>query len=281
MNKTQFYRTILAGAVLGLAVAGVVNVHQASAAVAEDCRNVTVTDRPSPDSGEDGNNWATTTVDRKTEVCATEKPATGDWTYRATVTDTGTFETLAGNSPGKDAAGAQLKGGFKGNVSGHFGATFTAPAWTATTKLDGPAKTVTTGKWIETAFPGDEKFTESGSVVDWAWTYTTCGGKGEKWVNSEDGNSGDITEKPCPTVSPSPSPSPSASVTASPSPSASVTPTRTPGAGQPAPSQSTSSAGLPVTGPRAIIWVSVAGVLIAAGVAALTATRRRRDRFEA
>lgn len=184
--RKVFAATVVAFlASLGLALVA----SPASADVA--CDTVTVEGRTGPDSGENGNDWATTKITRVLKVCATEA-AEGDWTYNATVTDSGEFTTLAGESPGKDLV--TIKAGLIGTVNGGFKATFTAPEWDGT--LEKPDPQTSTGKWIETAFPG-ARFTEAGSVADWGWTYNRCGENGEWWVNAESGNRGDIVGAPC------------------------------------------------------------------------------------
>lgn len=189
-----------ASAIVGLGVLALTTPAQAETTT--DCKTVTVLGRSGPDSGENGNNWATTTITRKLEVCATGKPETGDWTYKATVADTGTFVTSAGESPG--IALFTLKGGFTGKVVGGFSATFDAPKWVDTFTLTAPTKSTPTGDWVKTAFGGTPKFDSKGPVAGWGWTYTntTCSGDGQKWVNAETGNSGDITEKACAVVTP-------------------------------------------------------------------------------
>lgn len=173
---------------------GVVALSSTPAQAVQDCRTVTVSNRVSLDSGENQNNWATDTVTRKLTVCATETPDSGDWTYKATVADNGSFVTLAGDSPGAGTT-KKLAGGFKGNIVGGFDARFTAPKWAAEFSLTSPPKATTTGEWVKTAFP---TATFVGASVDnWSWTYTTCNGSGEKWINAQTGNSGDITEKVC------------------------------------------------------------------------------------
>jgi hypothetical protein len=248
----KFTLTAAAGV---LVLAGLVVATPAQAA-ADDCTTVTVQNRVSPDSGENGNNWATTTLTRKLKVCVVSKPAEGVWTYKATVTDNGTFVTLAGDSPGAGTT-AKLKGGFKGDVAGGFTATFTAPReWDGS--LTKPAASTKTGDWVKAAFP-TATFDTAGAVAGWGWTYTTCAG--EKWVNAEKGNSGDITEKACPTKSPTAKP---------------TTPGAPPAAGNPG-----AGGSLPVTGVSGSTLAGGGLALLVLGTIAIGLARRKRVRIEA
>lgn len=215
-------KALSALALMTLVVVGLLLPAPASAA-AGDCATVTVANRVGKDSGLNGD-WADTTITRVTKVCTTSEPTEGLWSYKAEVTDSGEFVTLAGaKSPGEKAT--TLNGGARGTVNGGFTAEFTAPAWDG--KLDTPAASTPTGEWVAKAFKGDEQFGVGGPVAGWGWNYNLCGEKGEWWVNAEAGNSGDITERICPVASESPSPTPSQTTT-SPSPSTSASPTTSP-----------------------------------------------------
>lgn len=223
-------RKALTATVAGLMLAFGFALVASPAQAAEACKTVTVEGRSGPDSGENGNDWATATLTRTLKVC-TAGGATDDWTYNATVTDSGEFVTLAGDSPGAGTT-AKLAGGVTGTVNGGFKATFTAKAnWDGKETLVTPPAATPTDRWVETAFPG-ANFTAAGPVAEWRWVYNLCGPDGEWWVNAEAGNSGDITEKACP----SPSPTPSETVTESPSPTPSQSESQSP-----SPSPSTSS----------------------------------------
>jgi LPXTG-motif cell wall-anchored protein len=221
-------------------------------ATTDDCASVTVTGRVSGDSGVKGNDWATTTLNRKTVVCVKAKPETGDWTLTADVTDRGTFKTLPGWSPNGTAT---LKGGFKGDVVGEFHATFSAPKWDGS--LVKPSPSTKTSDWVAAVFPG-AKF--DGSPTDrYKWTYTTCAGKGETHVQTDAANTGDITERACATASASPTPT--AKPSTSPKASASAV------------------ASLPVTGDRTNVPAVAGGALAAVvvGVVLLVWARRRSE----
>ncbi len=146
--------------------------------------------------------------DPEFNVCDLVKQFRLRWEYHAVAADEGTFKTLAGATRSPEA-GAALLGDVPGTLVGGFSANFTAPAhWCSfdTSWLDG---TISNGKaprsseWVQTLF-GDKA---KGDLInnDWTWTYTTCS---EEWMETGDGNTGDITGKPCATPSPSPSTTP-------------------------------------------------------------------------
>lgn len=253
---------ILATGVLALA-------SPAQATQAVDCKTVAVDLTGRPDSGVKGNNWALNDMTRTMKVCALADPVEGaepgtlSW-YTATVTDGGTFVTQAGDSP---AGTATLAGGMKGKVTGDFTATFTATASWGDYNADALKDKTPTAEWVATAFPG-ARFNDAGPVAKWSWTYTTCDGKGETWVNADAGNSGDIAEAACPTAGPTTPPA--------------TDPTTDPTVPATAPAAGGGGGSLPVTGAKVATVVSLGfgavifGVLLVAG-----AVRRRRTMFEA
>lgn len=184
-------------------------------------------------------------------VCDLVKKFHLKWQYHADGVDKGTFKTLVGATRSPEA-GAALLGDVPGTVVGGFSADFIAPAHWCSFDDSDLAGTIDTGDaprssgWVTALFGEKAK----GDLIndDWAWTYTTCS---EKWVNSGEGNSGDITGKPCPTT---PAPTTSA-------PPAVVT------------------AQLPVTGASVTSPAVIGGVLVVVGaalLAGLALTRRRR-----
>jgi LPXTG-motif cell wall-anchored protein len=233
-----------------LATFGVLAGAMPAQAAADDCKTVTVELPARPDSGVKGNDWATNTMKRELTVCAIATPAEGDWTYRANVGDIGTFTTAAGDSPDGTAT---LKGGVKGKVEGGFKAGFTAPkSWDGKATLTTPAASTSTSDWVKTAFPG-AKFDSAGAVAAWAWTYrTAC----ESWTNAEAGNSGDITERVCPTTSPTARPT-------------AYRPTVAP------PATTGPGGALPVTGTSLPLYVGGGIALLVVGAGAVWLTRRR------
>jgi LPXTG-motif cell wall-anchored protein len=273
-------RAILTYAVLPLAAAAgaVFVVAGPVAAAGSVCKTATTTLTDRPDSGLHGD-WAKDTFTRTVKLCETgpvEAAAAvaiaARSSYTATVTDAGTFTTVAGKSPD---AGVDLAAGITGYLAGGFTATFTAEAGfkhyggVFDGKTYSGTAPSTTGDWVKNLWGGGD-FTSVTNLVAWKWTYWTCGrdeGKAvEKWVNVEAGNRGDITGKACP------SPSPSASATAS----ASTGPT----AGA-SPSTGGTAGGLPVTGSNTGMYAGGGVVLLAAGAGLYLATRRRRREFSA
>lgn len=207
----------LTAVVIGAAVGVVPVAGSALAEAAPVCHDSTATLTDRPDSGVAGNDWALDAMTRKTHICETAPGV-----YAATVTDTGTFTTQAGKSP---AGAVDIQAGIHGSLAGGFTAAFTAPAGFDGYQGNYDGKTYSgsapssSGDWVKNVW-GGEGFVSVANLVDWKWTYWTCGATvdkaTEKWVNAETGNSGDITGKACP--SPSPSPSPTGSVPPAPVP---------------------------------------------------------------
>jgi hypothetical protein len=254
----------------------------AAAPPAPVCRTAVTTLVDRPDSGFHGD-WAKDAIVRTVKICETGPADTNAVTvekavarsmYTATVSDAGTFTTVAGLSPG---AGVALPAGVKGLLAGGFGATFTAKAGFKQYKgvFDGKTYSGTapssTGDWVMNLWGGND-FTSVTNLVAWKWTYWTCNKNvakaTEKWVNADpDVNLGDITGKACP------APVESASASAS---------TGGGGGGAPAASSSgTAAGGLPVTGSSVGLAVGVAVALLAVGSVLFVAARRRRREFTA
>jgi hypothetical protein len=148
-----------------------------------------------PDSG-NGGTWATDAFDRTLTVTLTNATALTD-TYTATVSDSGTFVTIAGaKTPNQSDAGEVISHSVKGTFSGTASYTITAPASDA---LGAPvpatlndnntaaAGIYTTGNWPDLAFATPA--TANVVLGAWSWTYTTPAG--ETWTdayNNGDGN---------------------------------------------------------------------------------------------
>ncbi len=145
----------------------------------------------SVDSGEGGNNWAFINYNKSIQVWAQE-----DGTFCVRVIYLGRFQGVAGQiSPG---AGGILSGTEKGSFEGGYWATVTgtlksAPGWTtnglaANTDHQCAISGICPGavSWLEQYFEPGYGFVQTW----WGWTYH--GGKNGSWVNSVDGNSGDI-----------------------------------------------------------------------------------------
>lgn len=193
-------------------------VASAATSLAEDCKTVTSHLTNHPDSGNHGT-WALDDFTRTVKVCHVPEvietaPSVSkalvvvqSWNYHVTVTDEGTFTTVAGahNSPNNGFAlignvPGTMKGGFTADVKaphdwGYFtpevldGKNFTgAPG----TEAGGPK----TSNWVKALW--SDGLDEKSSFIndDWAWTYKTCN---QQWIDSvetDDGTShaaGDIT----------------------------------------------------------------------------------------
>lgn len=133
-----------------------------------------------PDSGTNGT-WAYDAFTRTTTVydhC--------DGTYGVKLDDAGTFTTVAGTSPGDQAAPlvAGITGSFTGSAS--IVVTSETPPTDPGPTSDG---SVGSSAWAGLLFAGNV-----GVLGDWGWTYATdC----ETWVNSSAGNSGDVVGEDC------------------------------------------------------------------------------------
>jgi hypothetical protein len=141
------------------------------------------------DSGQGSNNWAYDEFVRRIQVVQT---ATG---FCATVSFSGSFETIPGTSPGKTGTVAE---GLVGTFEGGYVATFTGALNPGLNRTKGNIGSVDYGcdvagncpgyvSWLDLYFPGYAGFTYSW----WGWIYH--GGNNGSWTNASTGNSGDIT----------------------------------------------------------------------------------------
>jgi LPXTG-motif cell wall-anchored protein len=249
------------------------------------CETASTTMKARPDQGF-GGIWANDTFTRTVKICEkgratlpTTAPVTdqlqierarGFSNYEATVTDEGTFTTLAdAKSPNK---AVPITGIVTGKMTGGYTTTFIAGREFKHYKHALKDKTFTgdqgpkTSEWVKAMWGGWDYF-EQTNMVDWKWSFWTCSDKLEKatehWTNADpDVNEGDITgATPCPT----------------PTPTATATPTATTPAGGTA---GGGTGALPVTGSNTGILAGVAVVLLALGGGLFMAGRRRR-RFTA
>lgn len=142
------------------------------------------------DSGQAGNYWAFDDVNRNIQVWRT-----GSNEFCAVVQNTGKFDSQAGQrSPGNTGIltgkeDGTFKGGYRAKI---VGALKTNPEWA----MKGNVGTHDYGcdlsgtcnqyvNWVSVYFGPDPAF----SYEWWGWNYTY---KNHTWVNSSDGNSGDI-----------------------------------------------------------------------------------------
>lgn len=156
--------------------------------------NVVMKVTNSIDSGEGGNYWATENYNRTIQVWSQE-----DGSYCARVMYLGKFSGVAGQtSPGNvgpmtGAERGSFEGGYWATIHGSLKST---PDWatngfvgTFDYHCDAVAGTCTTPvNWFAAYF---DSYTYD--LNWWGWTYH--GGKYGSWVNSVDGNSGDILEQ--------------------------------------------------------------------------------------
>lgn len=183
-------------ALLGLSMIVMGNVVLAGSASAEtDCQTYT-NDVVRLDSGLHGD-WATDTFRRGSAVCDN-----GDGTWTLTLTDNGTFTTMAGaTSPGDQAVPLpEFTGRFLGGAVVQVTSELTM-AELPTNITEPTAGWPSTSEWAGLLFGSEVTSTLS----SWGWNYTTkCETAG--WVNSLDGNVGDVTGKTCETESSPPLP---------------------------------------------------------------------------
>jgi hypothetical protein len=139
-----------------------------------------------PDSGKHGD-WAHDTFVRTTTV-----ELMADCSFVIKVNDEGTFTTIANaKSPetGVVLPNTPVKGQFTGvaTISGKLSEP-TEPQ----DPVAGASGQYSTGQWANLVFPGVGDVGPS----PWGWTYERCHGA-ERWVNSHNGNSGDVVAKSC------------------------------------------------------------------------------------
>jgi len=136
----------------------------------------------SPDSGLGGNNWANDTIYRQLQIWKT------GGTYCASVTDQGTFVTVAGKSPG---ATGTVRDGITGKMKGGY--TTTVLPLAPDTSFN-PNELPTRGdlgiNYNESNRPSFMSYGLDYGLGDWGWAYQTA--SNGSWVNAAV-NSGDIT----------------------------------------------------------------------------------------
>lgn len=226
------------------------------ASAAPECSTVEASIIDRPDSGQNGD-WALDTFTRVAEVCDD-----GNGTFTVTGVDSGTFVTTGPTSPGTPP-GVPLAAGIEGTIAGEWSAVVVYSDG-IDESFDPNTNVYSTGAWIAKLMGvPDEKVTLS----EWRWVYQTWCGEDdgqEAWVNSIDGNEGDITEAPeCPEPTPSPSAPPTESAS-------------------PAPSEAAAAPELPVTGSSLPMVLGGAAILLGlSGAALMVLGRKRRTKFTA
>jgi hypothetical protein len=133
----------------------------------------------SPDSGVAGNNWANDTINRQLQIW---KVAGG---YCASVTDQGSFVTVAGPSP---AGSSMVSGGISGQMKGGY----TTGLLTGTLNPSMPTRG-DLGSFTVDNRPSYLSYGLDGDFGNnWGWTYQTP--HNGSWVNAANppGNAGDI-----------------------------------------------------------------------------------------
>jgi hypothetical protein len=134
----------------------------------------------SPDSGLGGNDWATDTINRQIQIWNT-----ADGKYCASVSDQGSFVTLAGTSPsGQGLVPAGITGKLKGGYT-------TAPLMGSTFNPNNLPTRGDLGTFTADTRPSFLSYGLTGDLADWGWAYQTQ--NNGKWINASTGNSGDIT----------------------------------------------------------------------------------------
>lgn len=158
----------------------------------------------------EGSGWANDAMTRAVTITRESAAPSADcggtpecWFYKATLTDNGTFTTVAGHASPNSSSKAVIPNAYTGSMIGGAKVEFYAstdnpdgallPA-TAT----GTKKPASTTDWVELAFPSGTTF-KSLSLTQYAWVYSlpqTC----EKWTDAinpgDDGqgtNDGNIT----------------------------------------------------------------------------------------
>jgi len=148
------------------------------------------------DSSACGGNWAQDEENRSIQVFQVDAD-----TFCANVRYMGSWVTLAGNSPGTQPSCTTIDEGIEGTFQGGYRATITGSLretplmdW----KTKGSLGTVDYQCNVSSSCPGAvnwvQQYFEDGWVFSYAWWgWTYHGGSNGTWVNSVDGNEGNIT----------------------------------------------------------------------------------------
>lgn len=148
----------------------------------------------SVDSKVGGGYWAYDTILSNAEIYDC-----GEGTYRAVINQTGMFESWGSGSPGNTGT---IEGGVEGSIVGTMTVLFQGADPTDLSGFlgefdfgcDHDANCSSYVSWRDLLFDSYESY----SYEFWEWLYTTCDGRA--WLNSQNGNEGDILGGPiyCP-----------------------------------------------------------------------------------
>lgn len=134
----------------------------------------------SPDSGLGGNNWANDTINRQLQIFTV---AGG---YCASITDQGSFVTVAGTSPGNTGL---VSDGITGKMKGGY----TTTLLTGTLNSSMPTRGDLGSSFTADNRPSFRDYGLIGDLAAWGWSYQTA--SNGSWVNAANppSNAGDIT----------------------------------------------------------------------------------------
>jgi hypothetical protein len=228
-GKGQFMRTppikfaLAAVALAGLgltggATAASASAHPTGATTAATTTFTAVTSVTAhPDSGAQGNNWATdnftrtATVHRVNQVSVSFCPGSGTgtcWFYTGTLTDSGTFTSVAGQlAPRTGTLDQALTGSFSGGSKDiEFWSSWKTPnPADVMTKVSGPVSgRETSTNWVEQFFGAGAVFNSAANpggpdLGNWSWKYTLnfgsnteCPNDAYQWIDSAANDGGSL-----------------------------------------------------------------------------------------
>jgi hypothetical protein len=136
------------------------------------------------DSGVAGNDWATDTISRQLQIWQVDSN-----TFCVSVSDQGSFVTIAGASPQDtgnvtDGITGKMKGGYSGPVTG---TPASSPAYAASGNLG----TFDANSAHPTYLSYISAVTSDNAFDVWGWSYHAS--QNGTWTNTSSGNTGDIT----------------------------------------------------------------------------------------
>lgn len=160
------------------------------------------------DDGVGGNNWAFDYYTKNIKVWQTSPAASGSATYCAIVTYDGSFFAVPGQvGPGNIPAGEKIHSPITGDLSGGYRATYNGTFVPTTWPTHGNITPTTDYACVITLAKGDlancpgyidwlgKYFTSSDDFASWLqpwWGWQYKGGSHGTWINSSDGNTGNI-----------------------------------------------------------------------------------------